>query len=135
MEEVVRFENLLRRRAERREKEKRNRSFEEKMEFLRSCGEEDSVGMMLCEISRLSEAAENYRLAPMNIKRYYIAMSDGLIKKYSAELAAYDPALKEEAGMADMSLYQNAENHLIRLRDALTEIAVSCAGVEKIKGA
>ena len=69
MEEVVRFENLLRRRAERREKEKRNRSFEEKMEFLRSCGEEDSVGMMLCEISRLTEAAENYRLAPMNIKR------------------------------------------------------------------
>lgn len=135
MEEVVRFEGFLRRKAEKRVKGKQNGSFEEKMEFLRGHEEDDSVSVLLCEISRLKEAAENYRLAPMNIKRYYIAMSDNLMKKYGAELAAHDPELKEESEIGDISLYQNAEYYLIRLRDALTDITVSRADTKEVKGA
>ena len=77
MEEVVRFENLLRRRAERREKEKRNRSFEEKMEFLREKG---CIGVFVSKLLPMVRTIISIPagMVKMNFAKYTISSLCGI---------------------------------------------------------
>ncbi len=132
MEKLVRFDRLLKKKSEKQEQEDGR---EDRIRFLQEYEKTEKMAELLCGIAQLSEAAANYRLAPMNIKRYYIGLSEQLRKKYSAELSAHRPERKDAAKITDISLYQDAEQYLLCLRDALTDIAFSRIETENAKGA
>lgn len=116
-------------------KKKRDGDFEEKMSVLNACEDIPEIGAMIYEISQLAEAAENYRLAPMNIKRYYLMLYYDLLKKYNGELIAFGSELSFRPECTEISLYQDAGAYFLKLRDSLTDIALGRVSKSRSKGA
>ena len=96
---------------------------DDRMALLKSRGDMPEISRIIREAGMLSEAAVNYRLAPMNVKNYYIALYCELLEKYSGELAESGSHLSLSSEYINISLYQDAERFLQELSDGLMEIA------------
>lgn len=106
------------------------------MLLLESCTNRPEISRLLCEADKMEEAAVNYKLAPMHVKNYYIALYCDLLEKYSAELAESGAQLSFSSEYINISLYQDAERYLMELHDGLMEIAFQrVCTIESKKGA
>ena len=63
---------------------------------------------MIREADRLYEACENYRLAPMVVKKYYLSLYYSLLRKYGDELANRGLLDQTSSEYRHISLYQDA---------------------------
>ena len=104
-------------------KRKRCGLSEERTSLLKSCGNQPQIERMIREAGVLSEAAANYRLAPMSVKNSYIALYCDLLERYSGELEEFGSHLSFSSEYTNISLYQDAERFLQELSDGLMDIA------------
>lgn len=70
------------------------------------CGSGGTDGVMIRGAQLMHEAAENYRLAPVAVRRYYISLYRGLLEKFGEEL--------KESGLLDVSAGRYAGISLYR---------------------
>lgn len=61
------------------------------------------------EAERMREAAQNYRLAPMEVKKYYMSLYYTILSKYGSQLRDAGASAASEGCAGSVSLYQNAE--------------------------
>lgn len=81
--------------------ERRNK--EETM--LHGCMKKEQRETVMHEAKLMREAAENYLLAPMAVRKYYLSLYCGLLKKYGEQL--------REKGLSDMLDYPHGTDQSV----------------------
>ncbi len=66
----------------------KSNTFNDRILFLVGYDELPEILQITEDAEALFEAAENYELAPLNIKHYYLELYKSLLKQYDAELEA-----------------------------------------------
>ena len=126
----------LKRRKMRFIKKKRCSRSDGRMALLKNFSGVPEIDRIVREAEAVSEAAANYRLAPMHVKNYYIALYCDLLERYGGELAESGSRLSFSSEYVNISLYQDAERFLQELSDGLIEIAFHRIHSEReVKGA
>ena len=88
---------------------------------------------MIREADRLYEACENYRLAPMVVKKYYLSLYYSLLRKYGDELANRGLLDQMSSEYRHISLYQDAGRSFAQLHHSLRMLACRKADEKKKK--
>ena len=126
----------LKRRKMRFIKKKRCSRSDSRMALLKNFSAVPEIDRIIREAEAVSEAAANYKLAPMHVKNYYIALYCDLLERYSEELAESGSRLSFSSEYVNISLYQDAEKFLQELSGGLIEIAFQRIHSERdVKGA
>ena len=99
--------------------ERRNK--EETM--LHGCMKKEQRETVMHEAKLMREAAENYLLAPMAVRKYYLSLYCGLLKKYGEQLREKGLSDMLDYHMGPISLYQDAGSIFSRLSNSLTALA------------
>ena len=86
---------------------------------------------MIREADRLYEACENYRLAPMVVKKYYLSLYYSLLRKYGDELANRGLLDQMSSEYRHISLYQDAGRSFAQLHHSLRMLACRKADEKK----
>ncbi len=75
------------------------------------------------EAERMREAAQNYRLAPMEVKKYYMSLYYTILSRYDSQLRDAGAPAAAESFAGNVSLYQNAEHLFEKLCCDLMRLA------------